>query len=77
MNVSRLESCIELPLLKEELKEIVDKAKDWALMHGNILSLKYNHCTCNKQIRDTYYVFVTCIKSFDLFDFIYLDIKSL
>lgn len=30
-----LEPCIRLPLPKNELKETVDKAKDWALMHGN------------------------------------------
>lgn len=40
MSVFRLEPCIPLPLSKEELRETVDKAKDWALMHGNhILSL--------------------------------------
>lgn len=34
MNACRLEPCIQLPLPKEKLKESVDKAKDWALMHG-------------------------------------------
>lgn len=37
MNVGRLEPCIQLPLSEKELKECVDKAKDWALMHGNCL----------------------------------------
>ncbi|XP_011863847.1 PREDICTED: glutathione synthetase-like [Vollenhovia emeryi] len=34
MSAHRLEPCIQLPLSKDELKESVDKAKDWALMHG-------------------------------------------
>ncbi|XP_071568213.1 glutathione synthetase [Temnothorax nylanderi] len=34
MSTCRLEPCIQLPLSEEELKESVDKAKDWALMHG-------------------------------------------
>lgn len=39
MSVSQVEPCIRLPLPKEELKEIVNKAKDWALMHGNDINL--------------------------------------
>lgn len=31
---SRLEPVLPLPLDPETLEEIVDKAKDWALMHG-------------------------------------------
>ncbi|OAD52716.1 Glutathione synthetase [Eufriesea mexicana] len=34
MEVSRLQPCIPLHLSKEELERVVDKAKDWALMHG-------------------------------------------
>ncbi|XP_044735967.1 glutathione synthetase-like isoform X1 [Chrysoperla carnea] len=40
-------SCITLPLKKEVLEEIVDKAKDWALMHGAAMRsrTKYEHDT--------------------------------
>jgi len=34
MSASRLKPCIQLPLSVDVLKESVDKAKDWALMHG-------------------------------------------
>lgn len=34
MEVSRLEPCIQLQLSRKELENVVDKAKDWALMHG-------------------------------------------
>lgn len=34
MTACRLEPCIELPLSEEKLRESVDKAKDWTLMHG-------------------------------------------
>lgn len=34
MEISRLQPCIQLQLSKEELEWVVDKAKDWALMHG-------------------------------------------
>lgn len=29
-----LPSCIPFPIAKEQLLDVVDKAKDWALMHG-------------------------------------------
>lgn len=31
---SRIEPCIPLDFDEETLEEIVDKGKDWALMHG-------------------------------------------
>ncbi|XP_019886911.1 glutathione synthetase [Ooceraea biroi] len=34
MSVSRLQPCIQLPLSEDVLRESVDKAKDWTLMHG-------------------------------------------
>ncbi|XP_003704661.1 glutathione synthetase [Megachile rotundata] len=34
MKMSRLQPCIQLQLSEEELERVVDKAKDWALMHG-------------------------------------------
>lgn len=34
MGTPRLDSCIPLPIKREELEVLVDKAKDWALMHG-------------------------------------------
>jgi len=39
MSTCQLEPCIELPLSEEKLKESVDKAKDWALIHGNYVFL--------------------------------------
>lgn len=41
MDVPRLDSCIPLPIDEEELETLVDKAKDWALMHGEILLVTY------------------------------------
>jgi hypothetical protein len=34
MTCTQLSPCINLPLKKEVLEDIIDKAKDWALMHG-------------------------------------------
>ncbi|XP_012532759.1 glutathione synthetase isoform X2 [Monomorium pharaonis] len=42
MNTCRLEPCVQLPLSKELLKDSVDKAKDWALMHGISMRSKKN-----------------------------------
>ncbi|XP_032691229.1 glutathione synthetase-like [Odontomachus brunneus] len=42
MNISRLEPCIRHPLSEKELRETVDKAKDWALMHGISMKSKKN-----------------------------------
>jgi glutathione synthase len=38
-----LPSCIPLPLEKEQLEEIVSKAKDYALMHGICMRSKNNY----------------------------------
>ena len=37
MASNRLEPCIKLPLENDVLQDIVEKAKDWALMHGKYL----------------------------------------
>ncbi|PNF30929.1 Glutathione synthetase [Cryptotermes secundus] len=42
MTTNRLEPCIKLPLENEILEDIVDKAKDWALMHGAGMRSKVN-----------------------------------
>ncbi|XP_011139073.2 glutathione synthetase-like isoform X1 [Harpegnathos saltator] len=42
MSVCRLESCVQFPLSRKELKETVDKARDWALMHGLSMRSKKN-----------------------------------
>ncbi|CAG2059550.1 unnamed protein product [Timema podura] len=42
MSTPRLESCIPLPLGDDVLEEIVDKARDWALMHGAAMRSKDN-----------------------------------
>ncbi|XP_031843583.1 glutathione synthetase [Nomia melanderi] len=34
MEIVRLQPCIQLQLTNEEFQDIIDKAKDWALMHG-------------------------------------------
>lgn len=34
MGTPRLDTCVPLPIDREELETLVDKAKDWALMHG-------------------------------------------
>lgn len=34
MAATKLPSCVPIPLEEKELKEIVSKAKDWAIMHG-------------------------------------------
>lgn len=34
MASTQLSPCISLPLKREILEDIIDKAKDWALMHG-------------------------------------------
>lgn len=50
MEISRLQPCIQLQLSKEELESIIDKAKDWALMHGT-----------NKYIKLIFYYYHKCI----------------
>ena len=34
MDVPHLQPCIPVPLEEKKFKELVDKSKDWALMHG-------------------------------------------
>jgi len=51
MTACRLEPCIQLPLSEEKLRESVDKAKDWTLMHGNLTDIDNNQVTC--RTRDT------------------------
>uniref|UniRef100_A0A1B6I2J5 Glutathione synthetase n=2 Tax=Homalodisca liturata TaxID=320908 RepID=A0A1B6I2J5_9HEMI len=41
----RLQPCLHLPLSQELLADIVDKAKDWALMHGACMRSKTNFST--------------------------------
>ena len=33
---SYMEPCVSLPIEKKVLDELVDKAKDWAVMHGKL-----------------------------------------
>lgn len=47
--IKRLPSVIPLPMQKEQLEEIVDKAKDWALMHGAGMRSKMNFSKDNLQ----------------------------
>uniref|UniRef100_A0A1B6KF67 Glutathione synthetase n=1 Tax=Graphocephala atropunctata TaxID=36148 RepID=A0A1B6KF67_9HEMI len=39
---ARLQPCLRLPLSEELLTEIIEKAKDWALMHGACMRSKTN-----------------------------------
>ena len=39
MACTQLSPCISLPLKREILEDIIDKAKDWALMHGKKIHL--------------------------------------
>lgn len=38
--MAEMKSCIPLPLDKEVLEDVVNKAKDWALMHGAAMRSK-------------------------------------
>lgn len=52
MSSSYLESCINFPIEKEKLLDIVEKAKDWALMHGVGLRSKANFNTDVMQVME-------------------------
>jgi hypothetical protein len=39
MACTQLSPCISLPLKREILEDIIDKAKDWALVHGKKIYL--------------------------------------
>lgn len=41
-NIPHLPSCITLPLPEDVLKEVVEKSKDWAIMHGAAMRSKAN-----------------------------------
>jgi len=45
MACTQLSPCISLPLKREILEDIFDKAKDWALMHGVCMRSKVNFST--------------------------------
>ena len=38
MTELKLEPCIELSVSEKELNRIIQKAKDWAIMHGELLN---------------------------------------
>lgn len=40
--MSQLDSCIPFPIEEKTLKEVVSKAKDWAIMHGAAMRSKAN-----------------------------------
>jgi hypothetical protein len=65
MACTQLSPCISLPLKREILEDIIDKAKDWALMHGKkihlntvcisssiitTLCMEYNVCTITSRV---------------------------
>lgn len=41
-DIPHLPNCIPLPLSEDVLKELVEKAKDWAIMHGAAMRSKTN-----------------------------------
>ncbi|XP_052866944.1 glutathione synthetase-like isoform X3 [Anopheles cruzii] len=42
VNTSTLESCVPLPLDDVLLNDVIEKAKDWAVMHGAAMRSKQN-----------------------------------
>jgi len=50
MATTQLSPCISLPLKREILEDIIDKAKDWALMHGKKINLN-KMCVSSPGIR--------------------------
>lgn len=50
MTTCRLEPCVQLPLSEEIVNEIVDKAKDWTLMHGISMRSRKNFSKDRVQI---------------------------
>ncbi|KAJ9573517.1 hypothetical protein L9F63_009081, partial [Diploptera punctata] len=50
MASNRLEPCIKLPLENDVLEDIVEKTKDWALMHGACMRSKSNFSKDSLQI---------------------------
>lgn len=45
MEKAKTESCVELSVPEKELKSFIQKAKDWALIHGELFCLIfYNDC---------------------------------
>nr|XP_034189717.1 glutathione synthetase-like isoform X1 [Osmia lignaria] len=47
--MSRLQPCIQIQLSEEEIESVVDKAKDWALMHG--ISMRSKECFNKNQVQ--------------------------
>lgn len=37
MHKAKLEPCVELNLSEQELKTVIQKSKDWAIMNGELL----------------------------------------
>lgn len=46
-----LDSCIPLPLDEKALADVVDKAKDWAIMHGAAMRSKNEFNPDGLQVR--------------------------
>lgn len=51
MSTYELESCLNRTILEKELIDVVEKAKDWALMHGAALRSKTNFSQDVLQVR--------------------------
>lgn len=65
MTQARLASCIPLPLEHKLLVTVIEKAKDWALMHGVGMRDKKNFT------KDSIQVNFECVFECVLFFFIY------
>lgn len=48
--MTKFQSCIPLPLPEKELLDVVEKAKDWALMHGAAMRPKANYSPDSLQV---------------------------
>ncbi|XP_047345527.1 glutathione synthetase-like [Vespa velutina] len=50
MSTFQLQPCVDLDLSKKELQDLIDKAKDWAIMHGINMRSKQNFNKSQVQI---------------------------
>lgn len=61
MSNSYLESCINFPIENDVLLDVVEKAKDWALMHGAGMRTK---ASFNPDVMQVFIIFTNLIMTF-------------
>ena len=52
-----MDSCIPLPIDEATLNDVVEKAKDWALMHGAAMRPKNNYSQDSLQVIAKHFAF--------------------